>query len=546
MSKALLSVDSLQVSFGVPGRQMPVLHGVSFDVAAGEKVALVGESGSGKSVSAMSVLRLHDPVHTTYGGRIAFEGRDLLDVPPRVLRGIRGSEIGMIFQEPMSALNPVFPVGRQIAETLILHRGMARGAARQRAIELIELTGIDRPEERVDAFPHMLSGGQRQRATIAIALACDPKLLIADEPTTALDVTIQAQILALLERLQRERNLAIVLISHDMGIVRQFAERAYVMRDGAVVESGSTDQLFREPKDAYTRLLIDSRPERLIGDTPTSDEYSAERPLARLQDLRCHFPIRTGFLRRARGAIRAVDGVSLEIGHGETVGVVGESGSGKSTLGRCLLLLERPDGRIEFDGRSLAGLRGNDLRRLRRDVQIVFQDPYGSLSPRMTVEEIVGEGLRVHHKGLDRAARRERIRRALDEVGLDAAMMWRYPHEFSGGQRQRIAIARALVLEPRLLVLDEPTSALDASVQKQVLGLLHGLQQKRGMSYLFISHDLTVVRAVAHRVAVMHQGQIVEAGPAERVFQAPQHAYTQRLLSAALEYEAVATDTETG
>ncbi len=545
MSKSLLSVDSLRVSFGVPGRQTEVLHGVSFDVAPGEKVALVGESGSGKSVSAMSVLRLHDPVHTTYGGRITFEGRDLLDIPPRVLRGIRGSEIGMIFQEPMSALNPVFPVGRQIAETLILHRGMDRGTARQRAIELLELTGIDRPEERVDAFPHMLSGGQRQRATIAIALACDPKLLIADEPTTALDVTIQAQILALLERLQRERNLAIVLISHDMSIVRQFAERAYVMRDGEVVESGPTEQLFRSPKDAYTRLLIESRPERLISDTPTSGERTPDGPLARLEDVRCHFPIRTGFLRRARGAIRAVDGVSLEIGHGETVGIVGESGSGKSTLGRCLLLLERPEGRIEFDGRSLIGLRGNELRHLRRDVQIVFQDPYGSLSPRMTVEEIVGEGLRVHHKELTREARRERIRQALDEVGLEAAMMWRYPHEFSGGQRQRIAIARALVLEPKLLVLDEPTSALDASVQKQVLGLLHELQQKRDMSYLFISHDLTVVRAVAHRVAVMHQGRIVESGSAERVFEAPQHEYTQRLLSAALKYEAVAEDTET-
>lgn len=545
MTSPLLSVESLRVSFGVPGRQTEVLHGVSFNVAAGEKVALVGESGSGKSVSAMSVLRLHDPVHTSYNGRIQFDGHDLLDVPPRVLRGIRGGEVGMIFQEPMSALNPVFPVGRQISETLTVHRGMDRGPARQRAIELLGMTGIDRPEERVDAFPHMLSGGQRQRAMIAMALACDPKILIADEPTTALDVTIQAQILALLDRLQRERNLAIVLISHDMSIVRRFAERAYVMRDGLVVEQGRTERLFREPEDAYTRLLIESRPERLIGDAPIVCSHSAEDPLARLEDVRCHFPIRTGFLRRPRDAIRAVDGVSLDIRHGETVGIVGESGSGKSTLGRCLLMLERPEGRIEFDGRSLIGLRGNDLRRLRRDAQIVFQDPYGSLSPRMTVEEIVGEGLRVHHKELDREARRERIRQALDEVGLDAAMMWRYPHEFSGGQRQRIAIARALVLEPKLLVLDEPTSALDASVQKQVLGLLHELQQKRGMSYLFISHDLTVVRAVAHRVAVMHEGKIVESGPAEQLFDSPQHEYTKRLLGAALKYEAVAEDADT-
>ncbi|MEX2576840.1 MAG: dipeptide ABC transporter ATP-binding protein [Halofilum sp. (in: g-proteobacteria)] len=538
MSTSLLSVESLRVTFGVPGSESEVVHDVSFHVDAGERVALVGESGSGKSVSAMSVLRLHDPVHTHYGGRVWFQDRDLLALPPRQLRGVRGNEIGMVFQEPMSSLNPVFPVGRQIAETLILHRGMGRQQAHERAIELLDLTGVDHPRARASAFPHMLSGGQRQRATIAIALACDPKLLIADEPTTALDVTIQAQILELLARLQRERDLAIVLISHDMGTVRQFAERAYVMRAGHVVEDGGVERLFQRPNDPYTRELIASRPERLIADHADVRTSETRPPVAALEDVYCHFPVGGGFLRRARASIRAVDGVSLEIGRGETVGVVGESGSGKSTLGRCLLLLERCQGRIEFEGQSLVGLRGKRLRRLRRDVQIVFQDPYGSLSPRMTVENIVDEGLRVHFRALDRDARRARIRQALEEVGLDAAMMWRYPHEFSGGQRQRIAIARALVLEPKLLVLDEPTSALDATVQKQVLALLHGLQQRHGMSYLFISHDLAVVRAVAHRVAVMHQGRIVESGPTARIFDAPEHDYTRRLLGAALSYEA--------
>ncbi len=538
MAQSLLSVESLRVAFGAPGHETQVVHDVSFRVGPGERVALVGESGSGKSVSAMSVLRLHDPVHTRYAGRVLFEDRDLLTLAPRQLRGVRGNDIGIVFQEPMSSLNPVFPVGRQIAETLVLHRGMSRQQARERAVELLELTGIDRPRERIEAFPHMLSGGQRQRATIAIALACDPKLLIADEPTTALDVTIQAQILELLARLQRERGLAIVLITHDMGTVRQFAERAYVMRAGEIVEQGHVERLFQSPGDEYTRELIASRPERLISDSAGADQSGANSPVAVLENVSCLFRTGGGFLRRSRSVIRAVDGVSLRIGRGETVGVVGESGSGKSTLGRCLLLLEHPEGCIEFEGQRIDGLRGRRLRRLRRDAQIVFQDPYGSLSPRMTVENIVGEGLRVHFRELDRDARRARIRKALEEVGLDATMLWRYPHEFSGGQRQRIAIARALVLEPKLLVLDEPTSALDATVQKQVLALLHDLQQRHGMSYLFISHDLAVVRAVAHRVAVMHQGKIVESGPTARIFEAPEHDYTRRLLGAALSYEA--------
>jgi len=532
----LLQVENLQVSFGPPGDRTRVVNDVSFSVDRGEKIALVGESGSGKSVSALSILRLHDSVHTEYAGRVVFSGRELLGASERVLRGVRGSEIGMIFQEPMSSLNPVFPVGRQIAEPLIVHRGMDRSAARRRAIELLELTGIDHPAQRVDAFPHTLSGGQRQRAMIAMSLACEPRLLVADEPTTALDVTIQAQILDLLDRLQRELGLAIVLITHDLNLVRRIASRAYVMRNGRVVEQGNVESLFVRPREAYTRMLVESRPEPLV---PEGERRSGA-VLAELEHVRCYFPIRGGFFRRVRSQVRAVEDVSLTVGQGETVGVVGESGSGKSTLGRCLLMLERPEGEVRFDGRSITELRGEALRSLRREVQVVFQDPYGSLSPRLTVEGIVGEGLRVHYPDLGREQRRARIRRALAEVGLEETMMWRYPHEFSGGQRQRIAIARALVLEPRLLVLDEPTSALDASVQKQVLRLLRDLQERHGMSYLFISHDLAVIRSIAHRVAVMHEGRIVEAGDTREVFDRPRYDYTLRLLAAALEYRASA------
>ena len=535
MARSLLEVENLQVAFGPPGSRERVVHDVSFTVGRGERVALVGESGSGKSVSALSVLRLHDPVHTAYAGRVEFDGRELLGLSDRALRGVRGRDIGMVFQEPMSSLNPVFPIGRQIAEPLITHRGKSREAARRRAIELLDITGIDRPGERVDAFPHTLSGGQRQRAMLAMAIACEPRLLIADEPTTALDVTIQAQILELLGRLQRDLSMSVVLISHDLNLVRAFADRAYVMRHGRVVEEGRVDQLLSAPRDPYTRMLVESRPDDV---EPAAAPPESAEPIAELVDTRCHFPIRSGFLRRPKAWIRAVDGVDLTVRRGETVGVVGESGSGKSTLGRCLLMLERPQGEVRFDGKPIQGLHGQALRRLRREIQVVFQDPYGSLSPRLTIEAIVGEGLRVHYPKLDREGRRDRIRKALEEVGLDRGMMWRYPHEFSGGQRQRIAIARALVLEPRLLVLDEPTSALDASVQKQVLALLRDLQVRHDMSYVFVSHDLAVIRAIAHRVAVMHEGRIVEEGPTREMFEHPEHEYTRRLFAAAFDYRA--------
>ncbi len=534
MTRPLLDVSSLAVSFGPPENRERVVHDVSFRVGSGEKVALVGESGSGKSVSALSVLRLHDPVHTEYGGRIEFSGREMLGMSDRGLRGIRGRDIGIVFQEPMSSLNPVFPVGRQIAESLILHRGMDRMAARKRAIELLDLTGIDRPDERVDAFPHTLSGGQRQRAMLAMALACEPKLLIADEPTTALDVTIQAQILELLNRLHSEFDLSVLLITHDMNLVRHFADRAYVMRAGRMVESSTVEDLFSNPRDGYTRMLVNSRPERLL----ENSESPSPEPLAELDHVVCRFPIRGGFFRRVRTWVEAVNDVSLDIRRGETVGLVGESGSGKSTLGRCLLMLERADGEIRLDGQALEYGNRQQLRTLRSSVQVVFQDPYGSLSPRLTVEAIVAEGLRVHYPELDRRERRKRIEKVLQEVGLEPDFMWRYPHEFSGGQRQRIAIARALILEPKLLILDEPTSALDVSVQKQVLRLLRDLQQRRDMSYLFISHDLAVVRSIAHRVAVMHEGRIVEQGNTDEIFDSPREEYTRRLLAAAIEYAA--------
>ncbi len=530
----MLKIENLSVAFGLPGERETVVRDVSLTIKPGEKLALVGESGSGKSVTALSVLRLHDVTQSDYGaGRIELAGQDILALPERAMRGIRGREVAMIFQEPMTSLNPVYPIGEQLMEPLMLHEGLDRQQARERMIELLGRVGIAEPEKRFDAFPHMLSGGQRQRVMIAMALACRPKLLIADEPTTALDVTIQKQIMELLDELQQEFGMAILLITHDLKLVRRFADTVCVMQGGELVEQAPVAQLFDDPQHPYTRQLLATEPERLIAPGETSG-LEGEQTVLTGDNIHCAFPIKAGFFRRKVGEVRAVDDVSLRLRPGETVGIVGESGSGKSTLGMCLLRLQACEGKIAFDGTDLQALGERQLRPLRRHFQVVFQDPFSSLSPRQNVERIIGEGLALHFPELDKAERRERIAAVLEEVGLEAAMMERYPHEFSGGQRQRIAIARAVVLEPRVLLLDEPTSALDVSVQKQVLGLLRDLQQRHGMSYLFISHDLRVVRAIAHHVLVMKDGAVVERGESEALFSDPQHPYTQELLSAAM------------
>ena len=530
----LLTVDRLSLRFGRGAEAADVLHEVSFTVAPGEKYALVGESGSGKTVTALSILKLHDSTQATHPqGRVLFGGCDLLKLEETDIRKVRGREIAMIFQEPMTSLNPVYPIGAQLMEPLLVHQGLDRVAARRRMIELLDRTGILEPHKRFDAFPHMLSGGQRQRVMIAMALACSPKLLIADEPTTALDVTIQAQILDLLEDLQKEFSMAVLLITHNLNLVRRFADRVGVMQAGRIVEQGGVDSIFSAPKQDYTRVLLGSRPESHVDPAETARLKTAPR-LVELAQIRCTFPIRAGFWRKQVGEVKAVDDASLHLHSGETLGIVGESGSGKSTLGFCLLRLQDCDGTITFNGTRLDGLPQRALRPLRRDMQIVFQDPYSSLSPRLTVEQIVGEGLRIHFPQLDQTARRERVVQALEEVGLSAGMLGRYPHEFSGGQRQRIAIARVVVLEPKLLLLDEPTSALDVSVQKQVLDLLRELQKRHGLSYIFISHDLAVIRAMAHRIVVMRQGRIVEEGETEALFNAPRETYTQQLLRASL------------
>ncbi|HEY9197949.1 MAG TPA: ABC transporter ATP-binding protein [Gammaproteobacteria bacterium] len=531
----LLSIKDLSVAFRDPhGNYNRVVEGVDFHIAPGERVALVGESGSGKSVTALSILRLHDAQQTRFPtGQIQFQGRNLLTVGDAELRAVRGREIAMIFQEPMTSLNPVYPIGKQLIEPLMIHAGMNRAQARARMLELLDRTGIPEPHKRFDAFPHMLSGGQRQRVMIAMALACSPQLLIADEPTTALDVTVQAQILTLLEDLQREFSMAVLLITHDLNLVRRFAERVCVMQKGRLVEQGAVEQVFNAPEHAYTRQLLNAQPQRML----TAQDMRAveEQPLlVEGRDLRCYFPIKSGFFRRRIGDVKAVDDVNIELRAGETLGIVGESGSGKSTLGMCLLRLQDCSGRIEFAGQRLDGLGPRAVRPLRRNFQIVFQDPYSSLSPRMTIEQILREGLEIHFPDQTPDQHRERILRVLGEVGLTEDMLWRYPHEFSGGQRQRIAIARAVVLQPKLILLDEPTSALDVSVQKQVLELLLDLQRRYGISYLFISHDLKVIRAVAHRILVLRGGRVIESGDTEQLFTQPQDSYTQTLLRASL------------
>jgi microcin C transport system ATP-binding protein len=525
---SLLEIDNLGVRFRGSEGVVEAVRRVDLSVGAGETVALVGESGSGKSVTALSVLQLL-PAQAHYPhGSVRFGGQELLGAKDRVLRGIRGNRVGMIFQEPMSSLNPLHTVEKQVGEAVTLHQGLGKRAARQRTLELLRQVRLPEPERRLGAYPHQLSGGQRQRVMIAMALANDPELLIADEPTTALDVTIQAQILELLRDLQRQREMALLLITHDLGIVRHTAERVYVMTQGRVVEHGPSTQLFSAPQHPYTQKLLAAE----AGGTPTPRDATAPT-LLEARDLRVWFPVRQGVLRRTVGHVKAVDGVSVSVREGQTLGVVGESGSGKTTLGLALLKLVSSRGGLTFCGRDLQRMRRGELRSLRRAVQVVFQDPFSSLSPRLTAFQIVEEGLQVHQPGETYAARRERVAQALREVGLEPRNMDHYPHEFSGGQRQRLAIARAIVLKPRLVILDEPTSALDMTIQAQIVGLLRELQQRHGLAYVFISHDLRVVRALANDIVVMKDGLVLEAGPAQSVLDAPQHEYTRALLKAA-------------
>ncbi len=531
----ILSVRDLSVAFHQGGRTSLAVDHVSFDIHRGEVVALVGESGSGKSVSANSILRLLPyPAASHPSGEILFKGKDLLTVSEAELRAVRGNDITMIFQEPMTSLNPLHSIEKQIGEILALHQGLTGDAARVRILELLNQVGIREPEKRLKAYPHELSGGQRQRVMIAMALANRPQLLIADEPTTALDVTVQAQILELLRSLKNDHGMSMLFITHDLGVVRKFADRLCVMTKGRIVESGPVEKIFSDPQHEYTRHLLASEPR---GEPPPAD---SSRPIViEGTDVRVWFPIKAGFMRKVVDNVKAVDGIDLKLRAGQTLGVVGESGSGKTTLGLALTRLISSTGRIAFDGKEIDKFTFRDMRPLRSAMQIVFQDPFGSLSPRMSVAEIIAEGLKVHERSLSAAERDQRVCWALDEVGLDSSTRWRYPHEFSGGQRQRIAIARAMVLKPRFVMLDEPTSALDMSVQAQVVDLLRDLQKRHDLAYLFISHDLKVVKALANEVIVMRFGKVVEQGPSSKIFSAPEQDYTKALMAAAFNIEAV-------
>jgi len=526
----LVDVRNLSVAFGDGADATRVVKDVSFHIDKGEIVALVGESGSGKTVSAMSILQLL-PASASYPtGEILFEGKDILKANEAQLRAIRGKRISIIFQEPMTTLNPLHTIEVQVGEIIKLHQKLSDNDTRARVIELLTKVGIRDPEKRLSAYPHQLSGGQRQRVMIAIALANQPDLLIADEPTTALDVTIQAQILELLKALQKEMGMAMLLITHDLGIVRRMAERVYVMKSGEIVETGNTEDVFTTPKHPYTRHLIEAEPK---GEPPAVD---ASRPVVvEAENLKVWFPIKRGLLQRTVDYVKAVDGLSMKVRAGETLGVVGESGSGKTMLGLALLRLLSSEGPIAYVGKRIDGLTNKQMRPLRKEMQIVFQDPYGSLSPRLTIGQIIEEGLLIQNPELDEDGRSERIATALQEVGLDPATRDRYPHEFSGGQRQRIAIARAMVLKPKFVMLDEPTSALDMSVQAQIVDLLRDLQKKRDLAYLFISHDLKVVRALCNYVIVMRNGKVVEEGPSRDIFDHPKDDYTKALLAAAFD-----------
>jgi len=534
MTAPLLSVRDFSVAFTTAGRTSTAVDRISFDIGKGETVALVGESGSGKSVTALSVLKLlpYPPAsHPT--GEILFDRKDLLTAPDKQLRAVRGNKITMIFQEPMTSLNPLHTISQQIMEILKLHRGMSDKAARARTLEMMREVGIRDPEKRLDAFPHQLSGGQRQRVMIAMALANEPDLLIADEPTTALDVTVQAQILELLADLKKKNGMSMLFITHDLGIVRKIADRVCVMTNGKIVETGPTSQIFDNPQHEYTKKLLAAEPK---GKPPAADNSA---PVVMKGDaVKVWFPIKEGFFRRTVDHVKAVDGINVSVRAGQTLGVVGESGSGKTTLGLALARMISSQGEIDFEGRDIAKLSFNDMRPLRRELQVVFQDPFGSLSPRMSVSEIIEEGLRIHEPALSADQRDEKVVAVLNEVGLDPETRFRYPHEFSGGQRQRIAIARAMVLKPKFVMLDEPTSALDMSVQAQVVDLLRSLQEKHNLAYLFISHDLKVVRALANDVIVMRNGKVIEYGPARQIFEEPQNDYTRALISAAFRIEA--------
>ncbi len=529
---AVLQVRDLNVSFRQDGAESHAVKNVSFEIARGETVALVGESGSGKSVTALSTVSLL-PDSASITGSINYEGAEMVGADEAELRRVRGNDISFIFQEPMTSLNPLHTLEKQLAESILLHQGLTGAAARARILELLNKVGINEPEKRLSSYPHQLSGGQRQRVMIAMALANGPDLLIADEPTTALDVTIQAQILELLAELKKAEGMSMLFITHDLGIVNRFADRVYVMKDGEIVESGETKALFANPRHPYTQTLLSAESTGV----PDPVDGNAE-VIAETDALRIWFPIQRGLLRRTVGHIKAVNAASLTVRAGETVGVVGESGSGKTTLALAMMRLIGSEGPVIFMGRDIQGLTSKALRPLRSDMQIVFQDPFGSLSPRMTVEEIIAEGLSIHQIDPTRD-KREIVAEIMVEVGLDPETMHRYPHEFSGGQRQRIAIARAMVLRPKLVVLDEPTSALDMTVQVQIVELLRNLQKKYGLAYLFISHDLKVVRALSHKVIVMKRGDVVEQGDAAQIFDNPQTDYTRELMAAAFDVKSV-------
>jgi microcin C transport system ATP-binding protein len=535
MTEPLLSVRDLSIAFRSGGRETLAVDRVSFDIAKGETLALVGESGSGKSVTALSILKLLPyPAAHHPSGSIIFKGEDFIPLSERQMRRVRGDDISIVFQEPMTSLNPLHTIEKQIGEILLLHRGLTGAAARARTLEVLTQVGIPDPATRLKSYPHQLSGGQRQRVMIAMALANEPDLLIADEPTTALDVTVQAQIIALLKDLQARLGMSLLFITHDLSIVRKIAQRVCVMKDGKLVEHGPVEQVFNSPQHPYTQALLAAEPKP----DPAPPQPNAPLILETNQ-LKVWFPITAGFLRKVVGHVKACDGLTITLRQGETLGVVGESGSGKSTLGRAILRLISSEGTIAFMGKDLQGLRFKEMLPYRRDMQIVFQDPYGSLSPRMSVADIIKEGLKVHQPDLPERRRDELVIGALKDVGLDPEMRHRFPHEFSGGQRQRIAVARAVVLEPSFIVLDEPTSALDMVIQAQMVDLLRDLQKRRNLTYLFISHDLRVVAALASRLLVMRHGLVVEAGDAAEIFRNPKSEYTRALFAAAFNVEAV-------
>jgi microcin C transport system ATP-binding protein len=536
-AEPLLSIRDLSIAFSSGGHETLAVDHISFDVGKGETLALVGESGSGKSATALSILKLLPyPAARHPSGSIAFKGRDLLPLSEHDMRRVRGDDITIVFQEPMTSLNPLHTIEKQIGEILLLHRGLTGAAARARTLEVLGQVGIPDPQSRLASYPHQLSGGQRQRVMIAMALANEPDLLIADEPTTALDVTVQAQIIELLQGIQRRLGMSLLFITHDLGIVRKIAQRVCVMKEGKIVEHGPVERVFTAPAHPYTRALLAAEPR------PDPAPPQPDAPMIlQATDLKVWFPIKRGLMRKIVGHIKAVDGVSLDLRKGETLGVVGESGSGKTTLGLAILRLISSDGPIVFMGNELQGLRFKQMRPFRRDMQIVFQDPYGSLSPRLSVAEIIEEGLNVHQPDMPERVRDARVMQALGDVGLDPATRFRFPHEFSGGQRQRIAVARAIVLEPTFVVLDEPTSALDMLIQSQMVDLFRDLQKRRNLTYLFISHDLRVVAALASRLLVMRQGKVVEAGAAADLFKNPKTDYTRALFAAAFNLETAPT-----